>query len=393
MGAVDFSIDVKLVAAIRETLPIDVFVETGTFEGEAVARLRGEFEELHSIELADDYYNAAAERFGGDEAVRLHHGDSPVVLASLEKVLRERAVLYWLDAHWCAADGTAGEKSQCPLLAELASIGELNERSAILIDDARLFLAPPPAPHEIGDWPRFQQILQRLSALNASHEIMVVNDVIAFFPPAARSAVSEYARAHGIDPLADAHRRFELEQARDTIATVADERLTEIKSLTEVASDRLSSLKALEEEREAVAAVADERLAALNEAASELGVTAEALRKAQDTVDALRQDRDAQATAAAERLALIGELERERDTHAAAAEERLALIGELERERDTHAAAAEERLALIGDLEAERDLQAQTAAERLEALKAAQSESTSRLRALEELAAQRYRAG
>ncbi len=40
MGAIDFSIDVRLVECLRRELPISVFVETGTFEGEAIARYR-----------------------------------------------------------------------------------------------------------------------------------------------------------------------------------------------------------------------------------------------------------------------------------------------------------------------------------------------------------------
>ncbi len=36
MGAVHFSIDPKLVAVFKRHLPLQVFVETGTFEGEAI---------------------------------------------------------------------------------------------------------------------------------------------------------------------------------------------------------------------------------------------------------------------------------------------------------------------------------------------------------------------
>jgi hypothetical protein len=225
VGAVDFSIDTRLVACLQRALPISVFLETGTFEGEAIARVRDLFDEIHSIELSEHYYAQAADRFADDTRVRLYHGESSHVLNSLRPLLEDKAVLYWLDAHWCVGDETAGAHSQCPLLEELAALGRLNAKSALLIDDARLFLATPPEPHESSDWPRFQEVLQRLLALSPSHEIMVINDVIVFFPEAVLEAVSEYARSHGTDWLVELHLREVYEHA-------AAERLEGIEQLT-----------------------------------------------------------------------------------------------------------------------------------------------------------------
>lgn len=213
MGAVDFSIDTRLVECLQRALPISVFLETGTFEGEAIARVRDLFDEIHSIELSDHYFAQAEDRFAGDARVRLYHGESSHVLGSLKPLLEAKAVLYWLDAHWCVADETAEARSQCPLLEELAALGRLNAQSVLLIDDARLFLATPPEPHESSDWPRFQEVLERLRTLSRSHEIMVINDVIVFFPETAREAVSDFARTRGTDWLAELHLRNVYERA------------------------------------------------------------------------------------------------------------------------------------------------------------------------------------
>jgi hypothetical protein len=277
MGAFDFSIDIDLVESLRRAIPLAVFVETGTFEGEAVARVLPLFDEIHSVELADEYYRAAAERFREEPKVNLHAGDSREVLARLSPELEERSVLYWLDAHWCAADGTAGTTSQCPLLGELEAIGSLNAESVVLIDDARLFLAPPAEPHEASQWPAFDDVLERLRKLSGSHEIMVVNDVIAFYPPATREAVSEYARARGVDLLALTHRLDELERELATQASAAAERLAALERLQQddallesVAAERLAVINDLsrvaEERLDEIAQlrrIADERLALL----------------------------------------------------------------------------------------------------------------------------------
>lgn len=245
MGAVDFSIDTKLVACLQRALPISVFVETGTFEGEAIARVRDLFDEIHSIELSDHYYAQAADRFAGDRHVKLHHGDSRQTLVSLRPMLADRAVLYWLDAHWCVADETAGAQSQCPLLDELEALRRLNAESVLLIDDARLFLATPPAPHESSEWPRFQQVLRKMLLLSPSHEIMVINDVIVLFPELAQEAVTDYARSHGTDWLAELHRRDSYAQQRDVFARVAQERLEALESLTQVEEGRLDAIHQL----------------------------------------------------------------------------------------------------------------------------------------------------
>jgi hypothetical protein len=238
MGAVDFSIDARLVEYLAEVLPLSVFVETGTFEGEATARMRSLFGEIHTVELSDKYYVDAVTRFGDDTAVKLYHGDSRDVLRSLQPNLRDKSVLYWLDAHWCVADETAGERSQCPLLEELEAIKSLNSSSVILIDDARLFVSTPPVPHEVAEWPRFQRVIVGLQSLSAEHEMMVINDVIVYFPRSALDAVSRYARAYGIDWLVQLHQLHALEQERVTLRQALDERLRVIHELTAVATER-----------------------------------------------------------------------------------------------------------------------------------------------------------
>lgn len=265
MGAVDFSIDPRLVETLREALPLSVFVETGTFEGEAIARMRPMFAEIHSIELSDEYFSKAVTRFGDDAAVRLYHGDSRDVLRRLQPQLQRGSVLYWLDAHWCVAEGTAGVRSQCPLLAELQAIGSLNASSAILIDDARLFLATPPAPHDVTDWPRFQSVVAGLQSLSSVHEMMIVNDMIIFFPATGLDTISRYARSSGIDWLAQLHQLRDLQQEHATMTDVLAERLQAIEALTAVAEERLVVIEHLERERNLQAGAAAERLTLLEE--------------------------------------------------------------------------------------------------------------------------------
>lgn len=235
MGAVNFSIDTSLVQHLRQALPLDVFVETGTFEGEAVARTLPFFTEIHTIELSDQFATAAKERFSSNPTVTVYQGDSSDVLRSLRRRLRNASVLYWLDAHWCVGSRTGAARSQCPLLDELGAVEKLNDESVILIDDARLFLCTPPHPHEVQDWPRCHEVLQELLRLSEAHEIMVINDVIGFFPEAIAQKMSDYSRRNSIDWLASLHRLEALETERVVLHTELEKRLAAINELSEAA--------------------------------------------------------------------------------------------------------------------------------------------------------------
>ena len=114
MGDINFSIDTGLVEALKRELKLSLFIETGTFEGDAIEIARPYFDEIHSIELSPEYYELAKARFEGDPNVHLYLGDSANQLAALKPVFKGRPTLFWLDAHWCVATSTGGEKSQCP---------------------------------------------------------------------------------------------------------------------------------------------------------------------------------------------------------------------------------------------------------------------------------------
>ncbi|HLB34832.1 MAG: hypothetical protein A3F67_03290 [Verrucomicrobia bacterium RIFCSPHIGHO2_12_FULL_41_10] len=227
MGAITFSLDSKLVEAIKKTLQPTVFFETGTYKGDTVYNQIKNFNKIISVELAHDLWSTACKRFEQYQHIEIIHGDSPKVLEDCYSRISGESVLYWLDAHWCVALGTAGEKSQCPLLKELSAIKELNENSVILIDDARLFLAPPLAPHEITEWPQFHDIIKHLYALSTEHEMMVVNDIIIYYPIKLKDDIINYAQHCGVDWLNIGHYAEEI----INLKKICEERLELIERL------------------------------------------------------------------------------------------------------------------------------------------------------------------
>lgn len=201
MGAITFSLDPKLATTLQSVLPLNLLVETGTFKGDAVAELQLNFDKIISIELSKKLSMDASIRFEKYPHIQILQGNSKDILFEISEKLERSSVLFWLDAHWCVAPDSAGELSQCPLLDELKAIGRLNADSVVVIDDARLFLAPPLAPYEISQWPSFNQIVTQLLSMSSAHELMVVNDVIAFYPNSAKFVMESYAQNTGVDWL------------------------------------------------------------------------------------------------------------------------------------------------------------------------------------------------
>lgn len=201
MGAVYFSIDSELIKVIKNALSIDVFIETGTFKGESVEIVKNYFKTIYSVELSDILYQDAQIRFKDLPHIQIIRGDSAEVLQNLKPILSITPVLYWLDAHWCVGTNTDGKESQCPLIKELNAISPLNPDSVIIIDDARLFLATPPYPHEISQWPSFYDVITSLMNLSDAHMPMVANDCILFFPKRIKHEIESYAYHHSVDWL------------------------------------------------------------------------------------------------------------------------------------------------------------------------------------------------
>lgn len=201
MGAVSFSLDVRLVEHIKNVLPVSIFFETGTFKGDTVNAMLPYFDRFITAELSEPLWKEVTGRFVSERRIEPYLGNSPDIIAKFSPTLKDASVLYWLDAHWCVADDTSGEKSQCPLLEEIHAIGQLNDKSIILIDDARLFLVSPPEPHEVSDWPSIDSIVTALRQISSHHELSVVNDVIIFYPKLIRDTVVSFARKYGVDWL------------------------------------------------------------------------------------------------------------------------------------------------------------------------------------------------
>lgn len=195
MGNVRFGAPRKLIAHLHKAFMIPTFVETGTFQGGTASWASEVFGRVITIEGSPEYHRAAQENHRARTNITFLQGDSRRELSHAIALTEGEATLFWLDAHWMPE--AFGVEAECPVLDEIRLIGA-DSKNFILIDDARLFLAPPPKPHRHEDWPDIMTILTAL----AVHDryTVIQDDVIVSVPAEARETLREYCQEQVPEP-------------------------------------------------------------------------------------------------------------------------------------------------------------------------------------------------
>jgi len=177
MGLNTFGFPPEIVIWLSKKLDLNIFVEAGTFHGESALRASKIFQRVITIEKSSFLFMQSSERLRSQSNITCYNGCTREHVAAH---LSERDnPLFWLDAHW-SGGVTAGQEDECPILDELSLIFAQDLNSlAILIDDARLFTAPPPRPHVSKQWPRIDEIAKKVPD---DYVIYIFNDVIYILP-------------------------------------------------------------------------------------------------------------------------------------------------------------------------------------------------------------------
>ncbi|MBX9870528.1 MAG: hypothetical protein K2X75_00890 [Burkholderiaceae bacterium] len=163
-----------VIAAYLKRYGVRRFVETGTYLGDTLAYMAHDKNvQCTSVELADEYYLKACDRFSSYSNVHLVRGDSGVVIPQIVESLQE-PTLFWLDGHYSGA-GTGRANADTPISTELVSVlGSPIKGHVILIDDARCFDGANSYPH-------LDMLLQIVRA-QGGYEIEVSADIIRLTP-------------------------------------------------------------------------------------------------------------------------------------------------------------------------------------------------------------------
>lgn len=181
-----------LVLELARRCDVRHFIECGTFLGNTALWAAGHFPRVTTVERSHTLYEQARDSHRNVRNLEFRLGDSRTVLGELVPTLTAPA-MFWLDSHW-SGGVTSGENDECPLLDEIRIINASPHTHFVLIDDARLFLSPPPEPHRIEQWPAIDTVMFELCARRDRYYTVVFEDVIVAVPPAARTLVAEHCQ-------------------------------------------------------------------------------------------------------------------------------------------------------------------------------------------------------
>jgi hypothetical protein len=180
MGPPEYLID-KLAAEFA----IKSFVETGTYKGETTAWASRHFRQVYTIENYRPTYDQTAAKYAHLHNVDFLYGHSASALPAVLQKLSGNSI-FWLDAHWMG-EGSYGEADECPVLNEIRLLNESRDVHYIFIDDARLFLSPPPLPHVLAQWPTVGELIAELD--KKRRYTIIDDDVLISVPIEAKELV------------------------------------------------------------------------------------------------------------------------------------------------------------------------------------------------------------
>lgn len=109
-------------------------IETGTYFGDTLFRVKNDFQNIYSIELDENLHRYASKRFARYPHIHLVRGDSAKMLPQVLSSVQEPCLL-WLDAHW--SGGVTGKGAlDSAVSAELEAIrSHPIKEHVVLIDD------------------------------------------------------------------------------------------------------------------------------------------------------------------------------------------------------------------------------------------------------------------
>lgn len=156
------------IISCKEKFGLDTLIETGTYQGFMVEVQKNYFKKIFSIELGEELFLKAKEKFKNDPHVTILHGDSGKVLPEVLKKIGEPCLL-WLDGHY--SDGiTAKGILNTPIIEELKSALTQKADHVILIDDASLFVGQD-------DYPTVDTLRTYISELRPGYTIYLSDNI------------------------------------------------------------------------------------------------------------------------------------------------------------------------------------------------------------------------
>ena len=186
MGIQSTEITRRIKLFFRDLCNVQAFVETGTYRADTALWASSNFDQVYTIELSPHLHKQVSSKYQSYTNIIFLNGNSAEILPKIITEISQPSI-FWLDGHWSGGD-TVGEENECPLLQEIEAINHFGYEKFIFIDDARLFISPPPPPHNTNHWPTITEIIKKIEQNAADSYTVVYNDVIISVPSKYKNA-------------------------------------------------------------------------------------------------------------------------------------------------------------------------------------------------------------
>ena len=201
----DHSLRPEFLNEMAQMFGAGVFIETGTFMGNTADTARNIFREVHTIEMGQDLYHAAEQRFARYDNCHVYQGDSPDVLRKILPEINGK-VFIWLDAHYSKGITARGE-TNTPIISELQAIKESGKNDAIiLIDDIRNFQPVDPDTDDnsaLYGYPLLQQVRNMIIGINKEYKFVILGDIALAYPSDSKIVISSLIHECTVSRLFD----------------------------------------------------------------------------------------------------------------------------------------------------------------------------------------------
>lgn len=222
-------LSVPFLEYIKNVFNINTFIETGTYMGFSAANAAQVFDQVETVELSEEFYQAAKAYLSSYKNLTVYHGDSALMLSAMIKASKGN-ILFWLDGHY-SANGTALGDINTPIVQELKRIKESGLKNAvIMIDDIRLFdkYINTIQDLDLGGYPTIPEIYPLLLDINPNYDVVVMGDILIAYEKSEDIIVSKTLRACSVTRTNLNLSKEELDDAEITIGNAKGQELSTI---------------------------------------------------------------------------------------------------------------------------------------------------------------------
>ena len=165
---------VNVITHLAKQHNISVFVETGTHLGFMIGAVKSHFDILYTVELNENFYKKAIQKFSGDSKIHMLFGDSAEVLPLLVPNIAHPCI-YWLDAHFSGGD-TAYGNIRTPICSEVETIAKhANKNDVLLIDNIECFKGQK---RQREDYPSIEEVKEVLQEGQPEWTVFVKDQIL-----------------------------------------------------------------------------------------------------------------------------------------------------------------------------------------------------------------------